>query len=201
VDKKPNHMWRMAFVDYEGSTAQCLTCKDYFPASYNSVYKYCPSCGIELKKEFTKKNKRWGWFPFKRHFPVIECWCLVDRYIEEDTGFFLFRKKEKLTQVWEQRGSVLIAFNGFAFRKNLLQLVNANSKVVDSPTKMKLVVKYWDNKERTIYGSQFKPVFNREYHKIDPPKPYTLTCSGLLPSYYNQSKIMTDVFMTQLRSK
>lgn len=197
---KSNHMWRMAYVGYEeGSSAQCLTCKEYFPVDYDSVSKYCPCCGTRLEKEFTKKNKRWGWFTWKQHFPVVEFWCLVDRYVELDTWSFGWRKKEKLEQVWKKRGSILLNFNGSQTRKQLLSLVQSNSKVIDSPTKMKLVIKTWDGKEKVIFGSQLKTIFNREYRKIDPPKPYTTSCSGMIDVKYLQNDLMYDTFMTSIK--
>lgn len=174
----------MAFVDYEGSTAQCLTCKKFFPADPNQVYKYCPACGVELKKEFTKCNPRYSRNLFRQHFPFVEIWCLQNTYTIE-SGFFSSLKSmfnvdpPKPKQEWKKYGYAYMAFNGFGFRKNLLSKINTASKTVDSPSKIKLIIKTWDGHEKTIYGSCLKSVFNRPYQKIHPTKPYTMACSGV----------------------
>lgn len=186
--KKPNHMWRISCVGYEGTEAQCLTCKEYFAADRNRVYRYCPACGIELKIEFIKRNKRWGWLKFERHFPIVEIWTLEDIYPDRYSMLgglanIFGREESKPTQKWSYHYKTDMSFNGFGFRKNLLHYIEYASKRVDSPSKIKIVVKTWDNKEKTIYGTQLKSVFNRKYQKIAPPKPYTIACSGVMPDY------------------
>lgn len=196
---KPNHMWRMAFVDYEGSTAQCLTCKEFFPADYNKIYKYCPCCGTELKKEFTKRNPRWYNLRFPQHFPTVEIWRLVDKYPDTGYGFFssiknMFEVETKPTPEWQEYNRSYMHFNGFSFRKNLLQQINSVSKTVDSPSKIKIVIKTWDGHEKTIYGSCLKSVFDRPYQKIEPPKPYTIACSGVISYPLNYKLVNQSIF-------
>jgi hypothetical protein len=128
----------------EGShTYICNLCQDSFywyngcyevQENKNGFYRFCPNCGCELTKEFSKRNKRW----YKNRpakFPklVIEVQKTITHAMDRGGGFFCVTVKPH--EVWEKWREIPLLYMGNGF-------INSHKEVVRELKKIKNIK--WD---------------------------------------------------------
>ena len=174
MSNKVNNMWR--YTPYGGEdyyTAECLSCKNGFDFAGGMDYKFCPNCGMELKKEFTKKNKRWSYCNAnKRPFPTIQFEYLETITHERNlNNFSFFDKYEPLLKPKYQWKSGGWPGYGFLLNPQYSKLLDRHIEHIlrnytNNPAEIRFTIKRYDGTEKTIYCNQFKKYTKKRYKPI-----------------------------------
>ena len=165
-----NNMYRKVGDYYYNTEWQCLSCKAGFSTSENcDIGKYCPNCAVELKKEFTKKNKRYLCNTFYK-LPIITVHYEHEYWNRFDKNSFNVRQDNDVELVKEWK-----VYSNHYTSNNIKTLVNIVKQAKSGSANIKLTVKR--NGEEKELSVKLKPW---TYTTPPKPNPYGISCSGLL---------------------
>lgn len=157
----PNYLYRQIGEFDETIQWQCLSCKIQYYSGLDEVFKFCPYCGTEYKKLWTKQNPRYYYgLKWKQHFPAIQFFHLkITTQKLASGGLFYAVNLDKPIIEWSLCGTIFPEeFLGMA-RRNQLTFVQTFQSTLGGikknykPEHLKMIIQRWDGtkKEKMLW--------------------------------------------------